>query len=340
MKSGTTTARVEAAADRAVPPQDRDGVPAVQPLPAHDCPGEHHRRPVAGAERPRDEATEEAHTLMARVGLADRGGSYPRELSGGQQQRIAIARALAMKPKLMLFDEPTSALDPELVGEVLEVMKSLAEAGMTMVVVTHELGFAREVGDQIVFMDGGVVVESGSPADVLGNPKQIARALFCRKCCSCGLLPVVVVRGRASLSAVIVRIGRSGNRPGLAALACFALVESAGIESTAVSWTGRIQPRVHLPKPAALAMRVLAKERSKSGHHDGNAGADRPVRDDAAHAQSHTSDVRAGRPRSGDHRLCPRGQHVVPSGSRRAGAAVAMAAGVRISVPPPSRADA
>ena len=137
--------------------------------------------PVRVLNRPRDEATEEAHTLMARVGLADRGASYPRELSGGQQQRIAIARALAMKPKLMLFDEPTSALDPELVGEVLEVMKSLAEAGMTMVVVTHELGFAREVGDQIVFMDGGVVVESGCPADVLGNPKHDRTRAFLSK---------------------------------------------------------------------------------------------------------------------------------------------------------------
>jgi polar amino acid transport system ATP-binding protein len=131
--------------------------------------------------RPRGEATEEAHTLMARVGLADRGTAYPRELSGGQQQRIAIARALAMKPKLMLFDEPTSALDPELVGEVLEVMKSLAEAGMTMVVVTHELGFAREVGDQIVFMDAGVVVETGSPAAVLGNPKHDRTRAFLSK---------------------------------------------------------------------------------------------------------------------------------------------------------------
>ena len=128
--------------------------------------------PLRILKRPRDEVTDEAHTLMARVGLADRGASYPRELSGGQQQRIAIARALAMKPKLMLFDEPTSALDPELVGEVLETMKSLAESGMTMVVVTHELGFAREVGDQIVFMDGGVVVESGSPAVVLGSPQH------------------------------------------------------------------------------------------------------------------------------------------------------------------------
>jgi polar amino acid transport system ATP-binding protein len=137
--------------------------------------------PVRVLNRPRSEVTAEAHTLMARVGLADRGESYPRELSGGQQQRIAIARALAMKPRLMLFDEPTSALDPQLVGEVLEVMKSLAEEGMTMVVVTHELGFAREVGDQIVFMDGGVVVESGSPAEVLGDPKQDRTRAFLSK---------------------------------------------------------------------------------------------------------------------------------------------------------------
>jgi polar amino acid transport system ATP-binding protein len=137
--------------------------------------------PVQVLKRPKGEVTEEAHTLMARVGLADRGASYPRELSGGQQQRIAIARALAMKPKLMLFDEPTSALDPELVGEVLEVMKSLADSGMTMVVVTHELGFAREVGDQIVFMDGGVVVESGSPSDVLGSPKHERTRAFLSK---------------------------------------------------------------------------------------------------------------------------------------------------------------
>jgi polar amino acid transport system ATP-binding protein len=137
--------------------------------------------PLTVLNRPRDEVTEEAHALMEQVGLADRGASYPRELSGGQQQRIAIARALAMKPKLMLFDEPTSALDPELVGEVLEVMKSLAEAGMTMVVVTHELGFAREVGDQIVFMDGGVVVESGDPSTVLGNPQHERTRAFLSK---------------------------------------------------------------------------------------------------------------------------------------------------------------
>jgi polar amino acid transport system ATP-binding protein len=140
--------------------------------------------PLRILKRPRDEVTDEAHTLMARVGMADRGASYPRELSGGQQQRIAIARALAMKPKLMLFDEPTSALDPELVGEVLETMKSLADSGMTMVVVTHELGFAREVGDQIVFMDGGVVVESGSPAVVLGSPKHDRTRGFLSKCSS------------------------------------------------------------------------------------------------------------------------------------------------------------
>jgi polar amino acid transport system ATP-binding protein len=113
--------------------------------------------------------------------LGNRGPSYPQELSGGQQQRIAIARALAMKPKLMLFDEPTSALDPELVGEVLDVMKSLAEAGMTMVVVTHELGFARQVADQVVFMDGGVVVESGPPEQVLGSPRHERTKAFLSK---------------------------------------------------------------------------------------------------------------------------------------------------------------
>ena len=137
--------------------------------------------PVRVLNRARDEVVEEAHTLMARVGLADRGAAYPRELSGGQQQRIAIARALAVKPKLMLFDEPTSALDPELVGEVLAVMKSLAEAGMTMVVVTHELGFAREVADQIVFMDGGVVVEAGDPSAILKDPQHERTRAFLSK---------------------------------------------------------------------------------------------------------------------------------------------------------------
>ncbi|MFM6939244.1 MAG: amino acid ABC transporter ATP-binding protein, partial [Rhodoluna sp.] len=110
--------------------------------------------------------------LLERVGLGDKLNHYPAQLSGGQQQRVAIARALAMEPKLMLFDEPTSALDPELVGEVLNVMRDLAKEGMTMIVVTHEMGFAREVADTVVFMDQGVVVEAGSPASVLDNPQH------------------------------------------------------------------------------------------------------------------------------------------------------------------------
>ncbi|WP_449282720.1 amino acid ABC transporter ATP-binding protein [Leucobacter sp.] len=122
-----------------------------------------------------------AMELLARVGLAERYDYYPAHLSGGQQQRVAIARALAMEPKLMLFDEPTSALDPELVGEVLEVMKGLAESGMTMIVVTHEMGFAREVADKLVFMDGGVVVEAGDPAEVLSNPQRERTKAFLSK---------------------------------------------------------------------------------------------------------------------------------------------------------------
>ncbi|MFJ8043036.1 amino acid ABC transporter ATP-binding protein [Kitasatospora sp. NPDC096147] len=118
------------------------------------------------------EAKAKGLELLARVGLADKAGNYPSQLSGGQQQRVAIARALAMEPKLMLFDEPTSALDPELVGDVLDVMRQLAQDGMTMIVVTHEMGFAREVGDALVFMDGGVVVESGHPREVLTNPRH------------------------------------------------------------------------------------------------------------------------------------------------------------------------
>ena len=118
-----------------------------------------------------EEADKRALELLARVGLPDKADSYPAQLSGGQQQRVAIARALAMKPEIMLFDEPTSALDPELVGEVLNVMRSLAKAGMTMVVVTHEIGFAREVADQVVFMDGGVVVEQGGP-EIIDNPRE------------------------------------------------------------------------------------------------------------------------------------------------------------------------
>ena len=118
------------------------------------------------------EAEKKAEELLARVGLADKADYYPHQLSGGQQQRVAIARALAMNPDIMLFDEPTSALDPEMVGEVLEVMKELAADGMTMVVVTHEMGFAREVSDRVIFIDGGVIVEEGSPEQVFGQPKN------------------------------------------------------------------------------------------------------------------------------------------------------------------------
>jgi polar amino acid transport system ATP-binding protein len=122
-----------------------------------------------------------ARKLLERVGLKDKESVYPRQLSGGQQQRVAIARALAMQPKLMLFDEPTSALDPELVGEVLDVMRGLAKDGMTMVVVTHEMGFAREVGDTLVFMDGGVIVEKGHPREVLANPQHDRTRSFLSK---------------------------------------------------------------------------------------------------------------------------------------------------------------
>jgi len=126
-------------------------------------------------------AVDRARKLLDRVGLAEKVNVYPNQLSGGQQQRVAIARALAMQPKLMLFDEPTSALDPELVGEVLDVMRGLAGDGMTMVVVTHEMGFAREVGDSLVFMDGGVIVEIGKPREVLANPQQERTRSFLSK---------------------------------------------------------------------------------------------------------------------------------------------------------------
>ncbi|CAB4989718.1 MAG: ATP-binding cassette domain-containing protein [Actinobacteria bacterium] len=124
---------------------------------------------------------ERSERLLDQVGLTHKADVYPNQLSGGQQQRIAIARALAMEPKLMLFDEPTSALDPELVGEVLDVMRQLADDGMTMIVVTHEMGFAREVGDTIVFMDGGVVVESGHPRDIIANPQHERTKAFLSK---------------------------------------------------------------------------------------------------------------------------------------------------------------
>ena len=126
--------------------------------------------PIKLLKKSRDEAEGKALALLERVGLKDRAGAYPSQLSGGQKQRIAIVRALCMEPEVMLFDEPTSALDPEMVGEVLEVMKDLARDGMTMVVVTHEMGFAREVGSRVIFMDGGVIVEENAPAELFANP--------------------------------------------------------------------------------------------------------------------------------------------------------------------------
>ncbi|MCC9173452.1 MULTISPECIES: amino acid ABC transporter ATP-binding protein [Arthrobacter] len=131
--------------------------------------------------RGQEEASKVALKNLAKVGLEDRATAFPAQLSGGQQQRVAIARALSMDPDMMLFDEPTSALDPELVGDVLAVMRQLAEEGMTMMVVTHEMGFAREVGDRVVFMDGGVVVEQGRPEDVLGNPQHERTRAFLSK---------------------------------------------------------------------------------------------------------------------------------------------------------------
>jgi polar amino acid transport system ATP-binding protein len=131
--------------------------------------------------RGKAEAMDVARQNLEKVGLANRENAYPAQLSGGQQQRVAIARALSMNPDMMLFDEPTSALDPELVGDVLGVMRQLADEGMTMMVVTHEMGFAREVGDRVVFMDGGVVVEQGKPEDVLGNPQHERTKAFLSK---------------------------------------------------------------------------------------------------------------------------------------------------------------
>ena len=128
--------------------------------------------PVLEKKVPKDQAKEEAMALLRRVGLGDKADEYPRKLSGGQKQRLAIVRAMAMKPEVMLFDEPTSALDPEMVGEVLEVMKELAQEGMTMVVVTHEMGFAKKVGTRILFMDGGVIAEEGTPQQIFEDPQN------------------------------------------------------------------------------------------------------------------------------------------------------------------------
>ncbi|WUP71426.1 amino acid ABC transporter ATP-binding protein [Streptomyces sp. NBC_00258] len=137
--------------------------------------------PVSALKRPRKDVTGTARGLLDRVGLADKADAYPKQLSGGQQQRVAIARALALEPKLLLFDEPTSALDPELVGEVLDVIKDLAHQGTTMIVVTHEIGFAREVADTVVFMDDGRIVEQGAPGDVLDRPRHERTRAFLSK---------------------------------------------------------------------------------------------------------------------------------------------------------------
>ncbi|OPG07521.1 amino acid ABC transporter ATP-binding protein [Microbispora sp. GKU 823] len=137
--------------------------------------------PISAQRRPRDEVEALATELLEQVGLSDKAGAYPRQLSGGQQQRVAIARALALRPKVVLFDEPTSALDPELVGEVLEVMKALARSGTTMIVVTHEIGFAREVADTVVFMDAGQIVEQGPPGQVLDRPRHDRTRAFLSK---------------------------------------------------------------------------------------------------------------------------------------------------------------
>jgi polar amino acid transport system ATP-binding protein len=137
--------------------------------------------PIRVKKQSKDQAVANARRLLEQVGLAEKAKAYPAQLSGGQQQRVAIARALAMEPKLMLFDEPTSALDPELVGEVLDVMKDLARGGMTMIVVTHEMGFAREVADELVFMDDGAVVEHGAPLDILNSPREVRTKAFLSK---------------------------------------------------------------------------------------------------------------------------------------------------------------
>ncbi|WP_449488215.1 amino acid ABC transporter ATP-binding protein [Streptomyces purpurascens] len=161
--------------------QHRVRLPELQPLPAPTVLENLVEAPVSALRRPRKEAEETARRLLERVGLADKTDAYPRQLSGGQQQRVAIARALALEPKVLLFDEPTSALDPELVGEVLDVIKDLGRTGTTMIVVTHEIGFAREVADTVVFMDGGVVVEQGPPSAVLDAPQHERTRAFLSK---------------------------------------------------------------------------------------------------------------------------------------------------------------
>ena len=156
--------------------RNRHGVPELQPVPAPHRAGERdrgaRRRPRTGRPRSKAEARERGLELLDRVGLRDRADAYPRQLSGGQQQRVAIARALALDPKILLFDEPTSALDPELVNEVLDVIRELAKSGTTLIIVTHEMGFARDVADTVVFMDQGQIVEQGKPQDIFTNPQE------------------------------------------------------------------------------------------------------------------------------------------------------------------------
>jgi polar amino acid transport system ATP-binding protein len=163
--------------------RNRHGVPALQPVPAQDRAGKHHAGAHQGAQaHGKLEARNRASELLVKVGLLDKIDAYPNQLSGGQQQRVAIARALAMQPRIMLFDEPTSALDPEMVGEVLAVMQALAEEGMTMVVVTHEMGFARQVADRVMFIDEGlVIVEEGTPSEIFDNPKEERTKRFLSK---------------------------------------------------------------------------------------------------------------------------------------------------------------
>ena len=159
--------------------RSRHGVPVLQPFPAQERYWKHHPGPARGAQAlRRRKPREKADYLLQKVGIQEKANAYPDQLSGGQQQRVAIARALAMDPKVMLFDEPTSALDPEMIGEVLDVMKNLAREGMTMVVVTHEMGFAREVADRVVFMDGGAIVETGTPEHFFTNPTHDRTKLF------------------------------------------------------------------------------------------------------------------------------------------------------------------
>ena len=158
----------------------RHGLPGFQSLPTHVGHREHRRGAIARCGISRHEASRRARELLERVGLADRADYFPSQISGGQKQRVAIARALAMDPQFMLFDEPTSALDPELIGDVLAVMKDLALSGMTMIVVTHEMGFASDVADRCILMDGGVFVEEGPPQEILLHPKEERTKQFLR----------------------------------------------------------------------------------------------------------------------------------------------------------------